>query len=618
MVSEELLEVLALSEHATAIYQTEDIIIKFANDAMIAFWGKDRSVIGMTFEEAIPELKGQPFNEYLKEVWRTGISYRANNTPAQLLINGVSCTLYFDFEYRAIKNADGEIFAILHTANEVTEKVKADNDLKKLNTELTAANETIHNIILQAPVAMALFKGENMIIEEINDTFLEIWDRDRNVVGLPVIEALPEMIGQPYPQIMKNVYDSGETFFANEARVFLKRQGKLHEGYYNFINQPFRNNEGNTIGIVVTANEVTEQVNARQDLEHVYEQAKLSKEAAEMGTFDLNLQNGIMEWDERCRILFGISHQNEVVYEKDFVGGLHPDDRERVLNIIAASMDKKATDGHYDVEYRTIGEDDRKLRWVRAKGRVYFTPEEKPYRFIGSVLDITEQKLNEIRKNDFIGMVSHELKTPLTSLSAILQVADMKLKNSPDTFIAGAMKKAIVQVKRMGSMVNGFLNISRLESSDIVLDKSAFDLEQLAQEMIEEAALTVTSHIIELERCDPVMIKADREKISSVITNLISNAVKYSPKGKRVKLRCKLVGGEVIVTVEDEGMGIKEEEIARIFDRYYRVEATQMQHTSGFGIGLYLSAEIVRRHNGRIWVESELGNGSKFHFSLPI
>lgn len=232
--------------------------------------------------------------------------------------------------------------------------------------------------------------------------------------------------------------------------------------------------------------------------------------------------------------------------------------------------------------------------------------------------DISEQKRDELRKNDFIGMVSHELKTPLTSLMALVQVTNAKLKESPDSFLAGAMDKANVQVRRMSSMINGFLNVSRLESGKIAIDKEEFDLDELIREVVAEHKLIITTHVIHINDCDHAQINADRDKISSVLSNLISNAIKYSPKGRDITIKCDLVGGSAQVSVTDEGMGIKEQDLPKIFDRYYRVETTHTRHISGFGIGLYLSAEIIRRHNGQIWAESKSGVGSTFYFSLPL
>ena len=114
------------------------------------------------------------------------------------------------------------------------------------------------------------------------------------------------------------------------------------------------------------------------------------------------------------------------------------------------------------------------------------------------------------------------------------------------------------------------------------------------------------------------MVTADRDKIGSVITNFISNAVKYSPSGTLITVKCDIVGNTARVSVQDAGMGISQTDIKKLFERYYRVKGKQTETISGFGIGLYLSAEIINRHGGKIWVESETDKGSTFYFSLPL
>jgi PAS domain S-box-containing protein len=232
--------------------------------------------------------------------------------------------------------------------------------------------------------------------------------------------------------------------------------------------------------------------------------------------------------------------------------------------------------------------------------------------------DISEKKQDEVRKNDFIGMVSHELKTPLTSVTALIQVLQKKLQNNEDTFIPSALEKANIQVKKMTGMINGFLNIARLESGKIQIDKQHFNLDELIVETIDEARLTVSGHVFAFEPCAPLPVFADRDKIGSVLSNLLSNAVKYSPKGKLVTIKCGIADGNARVSVQDEGMGIKPQDLDKLFERYYRVSSSHTQHISGFGIGLYLSAEIIGRQDGRIWAESVSGKGSTFFFSLPL
>ena len=168
----------------------------------------------------------------------------------------------------------------------------------------------------------------------------------------------------------------------------------------------------------------------------------------------------------------------------------------------------------------------------------------------------------------------------------------------------------------MSRMINGFLNVSRLESGKLLIEKSNFNLDELLKETIEETYISQSSHQIILNPTCNVVLNADRDKIGNVISNLISNGLKYSDNGTRLEVTCKLHDTQVEIQIKDEGIGIKPDDIEKLFERYYRVQGN---HTiSGFGIGLYLSAEIIERHGGRIWAESEEGKGSVFHFTLPL
>jgi len=391
--------------------------------------------------------------------------------------------------------------------------------------------------------------------------------------------------------------------------------GSIH--WISVYGKPYYGKDGKVVRMIGVSSNITQQINAQKELERIYEQARLSKEAAQLGTFDMDLVNGTLEWDDRCRILFGISHHNEVTYENDFLPGLHPDDKERVAEVIRNVFIKSVSNGDYDIEYRTIGVEDKKLRWVRAKGKTYFDEQEKPLRFIGSVLDITEQKTDELRKNDFISMVSHELKTPLTSLKAYVQMLLDKDINQGD-FMENALVKADNQIKRMGALIDGFLNVSRLESGKLMLHKALFNINDLIEEIKSEAQLIFSTHQIKITHCETFVVNADKDKIGSVILNLLSNAVKYSPKNSIVHIDCSKEGDDVKISVKDEGFGIHEQDLKKLFDRFYRVENHQNRFVAGFGIGLYLCAEIIKSHGGDIWVDSTPNKSSTFYFTLPL
>ena len=303
--------------------------------------------------------------------------------------------------------------------------------------------------------------------------------------------------------------------------------------------------------------------------------------------------------------------------ERDLINGMHEDDRERMSDLINHTLNQEKSNGDYDAEYRTIGAEDGKTRWIRAKGKAFFNEYGVPLRFIGAVLDITAQKENEIRKNDFISMVSHELKTPLTSLKAHVQVLNRKARIHNDNHTSASLDKVELQIGKMSTMINSFLSVDRLESGQIHLEKSEFLLNDLILQQIEETRLIVSSHKLFFEPSVPVKIYADFEKLGQVLTNLISNAVKYSPQGGIITITCGFRAGQAFVSVSDTGIGISKRDIGHLFDRFYRVEGKYTKQISGFGIGLYLAAEIVRRHDGKIWVESEKGQGSTFYFSIP-
>lgn len=642
-----LRQVILQAPVAIAIFRGEDYVVEIANGKALELWGrKFGDVAGKPILEALPELKDQGIKPLLDHVYQTGIPFSATEAPMQLNRNGLLETAYINFVYEALYDADGKINGLITIGTDVTtqflirteiehnqEELRASNEeLSEANTELAAAQRHLElmvndlaatearfrSLVKAAPVAIGVLHGRNLVVETANDMILSLWGKSKAIIGKPLAVAIPELHGQPYLQLLDDVYTSRQPHYGYEASALLEHDGQLQEHFFNYIYQPLNDEQSADNTIMVVAIEVTAQVNARLELERAYEQARLSKEAAQLGTFDLDLERDVLEWDDRCRELFGITHKGPVEYERDFVNGMHPEDKDRVLKVIAASFKKELSNGDYDVEYRTVGAEDKKLRWVRAKGKVYFNLQDNPVRFIGSVLDITEQKLDELRKNDFIGMVSHELKTPLTTLTAITQVLSPKLKSSADPFVAGALDKANIQVKKMSNMVNGFLNISRLESGKIELHLQSFELNELITEMLEETKMTVSSHRFEFKECAKIMLDADRDKIGSVISNLLSNAVKYSAKGSLVTLACINKNDEVIVRISDEGIGIQAQDIDKLFDRYYRVENKNLAHISGFGIGLYLSAEIIRRHNGRIWAESEEGKGSVFSFALPL
>ncbi len=215
-------------------------------------------------------------------------------------------------------------------------------------------------------------------------------------------------------------------------------------------------------------------------------------------------------------------------------------------------------------------------------------------------------------------MASHELKTPLTSLKAYLQIVSKKLNPLNDSFITNTLLKAGNQVNRMTDLIHGFLDLSKLESGKLQLKIKEFDINKLIEDTIAETSVISPGNIIIFKPNDPIIVNADIEKIGQVIGNYLSNAIKYSDKESIIKVISSKANGYAKVLVIDEGIGIKAKDQEKLFQRFYRVESDKMKNISGFGIGLYLASEIIQRHKGKIGVKSEDGRGSSFYFMLPV
>ena len=232
--------------------------------------------------------------------------------------------------------------------------------------------------------------------------------------------------------------------------------------------------------------------------------------------------------------------------------------------------------------------------------------------------DITEKKQEEQRKHDFVAMVSHELKTPLTSIISYLQVLMARSIKEGNEFTASALARTETQAKKMKTMIQDFLNLARLEEGKILIYKEAFELHPLMKEVAEDAQFQTAKHKIVLQDCDEIIVNADKDKIGHVLMNLLSNAIKYSPEGGTITFGCVVMEGKVKIYVTDEGVGIGQADQKRLFERFYRVNSDKLKSISGFGIGLFLVSEILRYHNSKIEVESKEGAGSTFYFYLDL
>lgn len=640
-----IIQALLCSPEATALYTEEEMIIQFANQGMLEVWGKDASVIGKPLMEALPELEGQPFLGLLKQVWLSGETYSVDNAPVHLTKDGISTTDYYDYEYKALVNGQGKTWCILNTAKKVTnrreylskiqlkeereqvlieemaatmEELSATNeDLNRSMRLLDESREHIKTIIEQAPVGIAMLEGPEHIIEIANPAILKIWGRRLSEVQGKTHElARPELIGQPVNDWLSEVFATGIRKTNNEFVVKLLHKKGLREAIVNSIYQPIRSAEGAVTGVLIILEEITQQVLDRRSSEKDQQMLSMAIDAGELATFYYEPRTNLFSGNDLLKSWFGLPPEGHIDLSIA-LAAIFDEDRPRVSEAIAKTL-SESSDGNYFIEYRIDHPHNAGGRVVQARGKVFYNQDGKAASLNGSLRDITEQKKDEQRKDDFMGMVSHELKTPLTSLNAYLQLMQRKAILSQDTAGQNILEKSVRQVRNMTTMINGFLNISRLDSGRMIIARSAFDLKELFKELEEEILSVVHTHRIVFTSPDALMLTADRDKIAQVLHNLIGNAIKYSEMGSTIEVSFSQYAGIVRMIITDEGMGIDKDDQEQIFERYYRIKSPQMGSIAGFGIGLYLCKEIVELHRGRITLESTMGKGSAFIVELPI
>ncbi len=293
---------------------------------------------------------------------------------------------------------------------------------------------------------------------------------------------------------------------------------------------------------------------------------------------------------------------------------LHPDHRARVGQKMRHCL---STGEVWEDTFPLRGKDGT-YRWFLSSAIPIRDEQGKVIRWFGTNTDITEQKRIEQKRGEFIGIASHELKTPVTSVKGYAQILERRFRQAGDERSAELLGRMDRQLDKLTSLINDLLDVTKIESENLLFHLSTFDYNELIAEIIEETQRTTTRHRIVLDLAATITLVADRDRIGQVLTNLLTNAIKYSPSADIIRVKTILADGAVITSVQDEGIGIPQEKQAHIFERFFRVEGETQITYPGLGLGLYISAEFVKRHHGSIWVESEEGKGTTFFFSLPL
>jgi PAS domain S-box-containing protein len=732
-----LQEFVDASPNATAIYSGASITISMANQQMLDFWGRDRSVIGKPIIEAIPELVGQPFPAQLQQVFATGTTFENKEERAVLIVNGTLQSFYFSYIYKPIKETDGSVIGIVHTAQDITELVLARQRIaeaeERLSFSLLSAGigtwdlNTINNNVKCDARCRELFGftgDEEMPFAEVLTC---IDPRDKQMVEQAVAAAISPDKNSAYDiryrtiarrdGEMRWVHCKGKAYFNEAGTVYrfagtaqdITKEVRLRRQEEQILSLLDNGADPKTIadleGRMIYMNKAAKSMLGVSDDEEIssltavdfYTPTELARvqgtvisDLQERGGWGgvLNLRNKVSGEEIPCQVDYVLLRDPETgevigrgarardlrpelkarqeladknremekaVRELEFLANtvpsvvwtstpdglldyinqrwydhgatsleealgtgwaqtMHPDD---VPAAWAAWSQALGTGNPYQIEFRLKDKND-KYRWWLVRAEALKDEAGKVIKWYGTNTDITEQKELARQKDNFLGMASHELKTPITSIKAYAQVMQTLFTRSGDTKSADMMQKMDRQVNRLNSLVGDLLDVTKINTGRLQFSSETFDFYALVGEITEDMQRTTTKHIIRKMLGFTGNFTGDKDRISQVITNLLSNAIKYSPLANEIVIYTEDRGDSVQLCVQDFGIGIRPDLKDKVFEQFYRVSGTKEYTFPGLGLGLYISSEIVKRMGGKIWVNSVEGKGSTFCFSLPL
>ena len=291
---------------------------------------------------------------------------------------------------------------------------------------------------------------------------------------------------------------------------------------------------------------------------------------------------------------------------------LHPDDLDITMKVWKECIEKQQS---FESEYRIKRWIDGAYRWHLVKGEPFKDEIGNIVAWFGTATDIEDQRRELERKDEFISVASHELKTPLTSLKGYLHLIESEeyLTDETRSFIS----KGNISVKKLQHLIRDLLDVSKIKAGRLEFSMSPLNLTELIHSCIENNTYMFPSYVIKEEAAEDVLVMGNEERLEQVVMNLLNNAVKYSPGNKNIIVRVEKNETSAIVSVIDFGIGLSVSDQKRIFERFYRAESNKVS-ISGLGIGLYISSQIVKEHNGQMTVNSKLTEGSEFSFLLPL
>ena len=501
---------------------------------------------------------------------------------------------------------EGQPIRMLGVMQDITERKKSEILLKQSHHQLNTAMEA---------TKLGTFEMDPETLQKYNFSprFLEIfgYDAEKESIGADILEKhIHRNFIKTRTEALCKAKKTGDLYY--QTQIVLRDGSVKWIELYGRLLPPANGSKAYISG---TVRDITELKNFEEKISASEKKYRFLADSMPQIVW-IGEPDGRLTYFNKSTLDYSGKDYNDFLGGNGWLDIVHPDEQKENLRLWEKSVKTKSP-FFYEHRFRNK---QNEYRWFMSRAYPELDEMGNVTKWVGTSTDIDEMKKQEKQKYDFIKMANHELKTPVTTIKGYVQLLKKMRGNSEDKFLVNSLNTIENQVNKLTLLIGDLLDISRMESGKLPLNKREFSLLKLVTETIEDIKASEQSHQInfELNHTADVEVYGDKDRITQVLNNLLTNAIKYSPNAGTVNVELFVEDECAVVSVEDFGIGMDQKELKRIFERFYRVSGDDEETFPGFGIGLFIVKDIMDRHDGKIWVESEKNKGSKFYFSLPI
>jgi PAS domain S-box-containing protein len=496
-----------------------------------------------------------------------------------------------------------------------------DNALHLLELKSTAQaseieRQKLHDFLMKAPAAIAIVHGPDHVYTLVNELYLTLFNRRGQVLlGKSIRQVFPEIEGQGIYEIFNEVFSTGVPFVTSEYPATFDRKGtgELEIGYFNFVAHPMADAEGTITDIFIHAFEVTDQIEARKQVEASEKKLRLIAEALPQKIFLLRADGQTDYLNPQWMEFTGLSFSE--LKDSGWMTAIHPND---VGENVRQWMDALARGTAFQFEHR-LRRADGVYRWHLVRALPMHDDGGNVLMWVGSDTDIDDQKKIQEQKDEFFSVAAHELRSPVTSLRGFAQVLLRQIDRRGEIDIERlqqALRTIDTQSEKLARLISQLMDISRLEGGRLVLERQTVDVARLVGQIIDTLQQSTLDHTFVVRTPTALVASVDPLRLEQVLINLLDNATKYSPPGSSIEVDLALLDPSTMrLIVTDTGVGIPLEHREHLFNRFYQAHGAG--YLGGLGLGLYVSRQIVQLHSGEIRAEFPEDGGTRFVVLLP-